>query len=164
MSNDLIAQTIELDIWAGWHQFHLQDDEITLGKDANLWNDKTIRQMLAVGDRFIWIGTARHATVPVKLFLTRQSVTIDQTKYDLVNRCGLDIQTGRIVLGMIEYWPDAYRINAPPGYYEVLVCYAKLNALRGNGLEGDDFYDLFVSPCEGPIDLQTLKDVRPATI
>jgi len=161
MISDLVNQTLEMELWAGWHQFWLQDDDISLGRDADLWNEETVRQMIVVGPRFVWIGTDRHATVPVKLIVSQNPYAKDLDKYDLVNRCGLEIQTGRIVIGGCgDYWPESRRIDVPAGYYEIRIGYGKLDTWRGNGLEGDDFYDVFVSPSKSLIETRTLKDTR----
>ena len=44
------------------------------------------------------------------------------------------------VAGCTDYFPDAARIDLPPGSYRARICYGGLSILNPNDREGDDHY------------------------
>ena len=57
------------------------------------------------------------------------------------------IDSGRIVVaGCTDYYPDAARVEVRPGVYEAIVCYAKLDSLSPDGLDGEDSYHVHLFP------------------
>ena len=81
----------------------------------------------------------------------------DLNHWDRVAECSVEITSGRMVVaGCTDYFPDAARIDLPPGSYRTRVYFGNLSSLSPDGLEGDDHYRVVMWSAEpGPI--QTLK-------
>ncbi|MGQ0543280.1 MAG: hypothetical protein ACT4O9_15765 [Blastocatellia bacterium] len=161
MTVELKEQVVETELFADYFQFYLQDDDISKGNLEDAWTKEAVDRLLAADQFVVGIGTVRNMDVPVRITVTKADLDIDFDKYDLVNRCGLEIWTERIVIaGCTDYFPDALRIEVPAGFYDIRIGYGNLDSIRENGLDGDDFYDVLISPTSGPIEVQTLKDAR----
>ncbi|HEY2866490.1 MAG TPA: hypothetical protein VGJ02_05315 [Pyrinomonadaceae bacterium] len=154
-------QVIEAQLFADYFQFYLQDDDIRKGNLENVWTEDTVNRLLAV-DRFaVHIGTVRNMFVPVTVNITGNEGIFLYDRYDLVNRCGLEIETGRIVIaGCVDNFQKARRIEMLPGFYVLTIGYGNLDSLSDDGLDGDDFYDIFITPADNMVDVSTLKDTR----
>jgi hypothetical protein len=140
-------QTIELTMFADYHQFYLQDDDIRFGDLSNAWTPEATERLLAVADHVVGVGTVRNMNVPVHIAIDSQLPDLDPTKWDRINRTSLVCDTGRIVVaGCTDYFADAKRLEVTPGVYEVLVAYANLGSLSEDGLDGDDSYHIFLAP------------------
>jgi hypothetical protein len=51
------------------------------------------------------------------------------------------VTSGRLVVaGCTDYFPDAARIDVPPGSYRARIYSGNLNSLSDDGLDGDDHY------------------------
>lgn len=161
MQFELKERVVETELFADYFQFYLQDDDHSKENLEDCWDEMAINRLLAI-DRFVaGLGTVRNMNVPVRITFMPDSLNIDFDKYDLVNRCGLEIETGRIVVaGCTDYFADALRIEVPIGYYEMQIGYGNLDSLSADGLDGDDFYDIYISPADCPIEIQTLRDPR----
>lgn len=140
-------QTIELTLFADYHQFYLQDDDIRFGDLSNAWTPEATERLLAVSEHVVGVGTVRNINVPVHVAVDSQLPDLDPSKWDKINRASLACDTGRIVIaGCTDYFPDAKRIQVAPGVYDVLVGYRNLESLSEDGLEGDDSYHVFLAP------------------
>lgn len=138
------------ELFADYHQFYLQDDNIEVGDLSESWTQKTTNAMLAVAPHVIGVGTARNMTVPVTVE-TRDAPPDDSdfAEWDLVNECSLQIETGRIVVaGCTDFWDDAARIGVTPGHYRARIYYGDLDTLSEDGLEGKDHYKVNLWPGE----------------
>ncbi len=152
---------IETRLFADYFQFYLQDDDIEKGNLEDAWTDAASHRQLAVAPFVLGVGTARNMEVPVRVFLGASPTNLDLAQYDLVNRAGLENETGRIVLaGCTDYFPDAIRFDVPIGYLDVVIGYGQLDSLSEDELDGNDFYDVFIVPTESSIKTETLKDTR----
>jgi len=79
--------------------------------------------------------------VPVVVEIADQAPDDDVAQWDQVNECSIDVPSGRlVVVGCTDYFPDAARIDLPPGSYRARIYYGSLGVLNPNGLEGDDHY------------------------
>lgn len=140
-------QTIELHLFADYHQFYLQDDDIRFGDLSNAWTPEATKRLLAVGDHVVGVGTARNMNVPVHISIDSELPKLDPDAWDKINSASLACDTGRIVVaGCTDYFPDAKRLYVAPGIYDVLVAYRNLKSLSEDGLEGDDSYHIFLAP------------------
>jgi len=140
-------QTIELTVFADYHQFYLQDDDERFGNLSDAWTPEATERLLAVSEHVVGIGTVRNMEVPVRIEVGSQLPNLDPSQWDKVNRTSLVCNTGRIVVaGCTDYFPDARRLSVNPGTYDVLVGYKGLLSLSEDGLEGDDSYHIFLAP------------------
>ncbi|MDO9319547.1 MAG: hypothetical protein Q7V56_15300 [Gammaproteobacteria bacterium] len=140
-------QTIELSVFADYHQFYLQDDDERFGNFSDAWTPGATERLLAVAEHVVGIGTVRNMEVAVRIEVGSQLPNLDPSQWDKVNRTSLVCDTGRIVVaGCTDYFPDARRLNVTPGTYDVLVGYKNLQSLSEDGLEGDDSYHIFLAP------------------
>jgi hypothetical protein len=140
-------QTIELSIFADYHQFYLQDDDERFGNLSDAWTPEATDRLMAVAEHVVGIGTVRNMNVPVRIEVGPQLPTLDRSQWDKVNRASLVCDTGRIVVaGCTDYFPDAKRLSVSPGIYDVLVGYKNLESLSEDGLEGADSYHIFLAP------------------
>jgi hypothetical protein len=140
-------QRHDLQLFADYYQFYLQDDDSEYGDLAEAWTDEAMERALAVAPHVVGIGTARHVAVPVTIEIHESRPPIDLSTWDRVNLASLQVDTGRVaVAGCTDYFPDALRIKVAPGAYEVLVCYSGLSSVSNDGLEGDDRYWIALYP------------------
>jgi hypothetical protein len=130
----------QFEIFADYFQFYLQD-ESAKGDLSESWTPEAAHRMLATAPGTIGVGTVRNMNVPVVVEIADAVPDDDTTLWDQVNECTLVVPSGRVVIaGCTDYFPDAARIELPTGTYRARIYYGQLNALRANGLEGDDHY------------------------
>lgn len=136
----------ELELFADYFQFYLQDEKAK-GDLSRSWTEEAIQRLLAIAPETIGVGTVRNTTVPVSVEIQEAEPAEDFDKWDQVNECGSNVPTGRIVIaGCTDYFPDATRIKVQAGCYRARIFYGGLDALRENGLEGDDHYKIVLWP------------------
>lgn len=152
-------QRFEYKLFADYYQFYLQD-QTAAGDLSESWTQEAVARLLAVAPGTIGVGTVRNMTVPVVVEVTDTEPNEDTTEWDQVNECSLEVQSSRIVVaGCTDYFPDAARIEVKPGFYRARVYYGGLNALSGDGLDGDDHYKVVLWPSV-PAPLRVLKQRR----
>ena len=133
-------RSFELSLFADYFQFYIQDEAVT-GDLSQAWNDEAVDRLLALAPGTVGIGTVRNMDVPVTVHILAQEPDDDSPKWDHVVEAGLDVPSGRIVIaGCTDYFPDAMRIEVPPGTYRVRVSYGGLDTLSEDGLDGEDRY------------------------
>jgi hypothetical protein len=153
-------QKIELSLFADYHQFYLQDDDVRFGDLSNAWTPEATERLLAVADHVVGVGTVRNMNVPVHIAIVPQLPYLDPREWDRINRTSLVCDTGRIVVaGCTDYFPDARRVAVAPGVYDVLVAYRDLESLSQDGLDGDDSYHIFLAP-NGMAPNKTMEPTR----
>jgi len=129
-------------IFADYFQFYVQDEPAN-GDLSDAWSDEAVTRLLAVRPGVVGVGTVRNVDVPVSIELLSAEPMAFFAQWDHVVECSLLVQSGRIVVaGCTDYLPDAARIEAMPGTYRVRVCYAGLDSLSPDGLDGNDHYRL----------------------
>ena len=139
----MIIRVCDYELFADYHQFYLQDDDVTKGSLANSWSNEAVQRMLAVAPYSIGIGTVRDMYVQVLVVIHDSRPEIDFSTSDHVMQASLQIVTGRIVIaGCTDCFPDAARIEVDPGIYEALICYNDLDKVFENGSTGNDFYEV----------------------
>ena len=137
---------IELTIFADYHQFYIQDDDDRFGDLSEAWTEEATKNLLAVSDRVVGIGTVRNSDVAVVLETCGELPELAPDQWDRINKTALECETGRLVVaGCTDYFPDAFRLEVEPGTYDLLVGYRNLDAVSPNALEGDDSYHLFIA-------------------
>jgi hypothetical protein len=142
-----MMQRHDLQLFADYHQFYLQDDDSKFGDLSEAWTGEATKRLLAAAPHVVGVGTVRNVEVPVTIEVHDSRPPIDLSTWDQVNLASLQVDTGRVaVAGCTDYLPDALRIKVTPGAYEVLVCYSGLGSISGDGLEGNDRYWIALYP------------------
>jgi hypothetical protein len=88
----------------------------------------------------------------------------DFSAWDQVNECSIDVPSGRLVIaGCTDYFPEAARIDLPPGTYRARIYYGNLNSLTNNGLDGEDHYRIVLwSESPAPVRVLKQRSTHPA--
>lgn len=132
----------QFDLFADYFQFYLQDETVK-GDLSESWTPEAAHRMLATAPGTIGVGTVRNMIVPVTVEIADAAPDDDTSAWDQVNECTLDAPSGRVVIaGYTDYFPDAERIELPPGPCRARIYYGRLNALSADGLQGDDHYKI----------------------
>ena len=135
-----MTQRFEFKLFADYFQFYLQD-ESAHGDLSESWTPEAVERLLAIAPGTIGVGTVRNMVVPVLVEVGDGPSAEDFGQWDQINECSIDVPSGRLVIaGCTDYFPDAARIEVPPGSNRAQLCYGNLNSLSANGLEGDDHY------------------------
>jgi hypothetical protein len=147
-----MTRTFEYRHFADYHQFYLQDEGVE-GNLSDGWTPEAVARDLAVATGTIGAGTIRNATVPVVVEIANGKPDDDLNSWDQVTECSIDVTSGRIVVaGCTDYFPDAARIDVPPGSYRARIYSGNLSSVGADGLDGDDKYRVTLwSAPPGPI-------------
>ena len=86
---------VDLVLFADYHQFYLQDDDLRFGDLSDAWTEEASERMMAVADHVVGIGTARNMDVPVHIYVGTELPNLDPASWDRVNRASLACDTGR---------------------------------------------------------------------
>ena len=150
------TQTQHFELFADYFQFYLQDEAVK-GDLSDSWNEEAVGRLLALAPGTIGVGTVRDMQVPVDVEVRDAPPDDDLDKWDHVNECSFDVQSGRIVIaGCTDYFPETKRLEVPPGTYRARIYYGDLDTLSQNGLEGNDHYRIVLWPSP-PEDMRILK-------
>ena len=140
-------QSFELNLFADYFQFYIQDDDDNYGNLSDAWTQEAVDNLLAVSDHVIGIGTVRNMDVQVFIEITGTLPILNADDWDRINYSTIDCDTGRLVVaGCTDYYPEAKRINVDPGRYKVAIGYKNLDKLSEDKLDGEDSYHLFIAP------------------
>jgi hypothetical protein len=152
-----MRQKFEFNLFADYFQFYLQDESVE-GNLSDCWTKEAVNRLLAVTEGTIGVGTVRNMMVPVVVEIADGEPDEAETpNWDQVNECDLMVKSGRIVVaGCTDHFPDAARIEVPPGSYRVRLYYGDLNSLSENELEGNDHYRIVLWRA-APAPLKVLK-------
>jgi|SRR5579863_1893068 len=158
-----MSRRFEFNLFADYYQFYLKDESVA-GDLSESWTQDAVDRLLAVAPGTVGVGTVRNMNVPVVVEIADGAPPDDDLSvWDQANECDLDVPSGRLAIaGCTDYFPDASRIELPPGSYRARIYYGKLNTLSTNGLEGDDHYKIVLwSAPPGPLKIMKLwtKDV-----
>lgn len=126
---------------ADYHQVVVMDDrDVPFPEHVD---EEDCLRRLTVAPGIVVIHTARNMPVPfaVELLDAPPADLEDGDGWDHVTECSLVVTTGRIVVtGLLEYLPDAPRIDLPPGAYRLRALHRGLGEISPDGLEGRDAY------------------------
>ncbi len=137
---------LEFNLFADYFQFYIQDESAD-GDLSDAWTDDAVEQLFAVGPGVVGIGTVRNMDVPVSVEILEAETAVDLGAWDQVVECTLVTQSANLVIaGCTDYFPDAARIPVAPGIYRLRACYAGLDTLSDDDLEGNDRYHLQLWP------------------
>lgn len=129
-------------LFADYFQFYIQDEDVE-GNLSDSWNDAAVSRLLAVAPGVVGIGTVRNMDVPVSIEVLDSEATLDLDQWDHIVECTLEVASTRLVIaGCTDYFPDAARIPVLPGIYRLRACYADLDSISEDGLDGNDRYHL----------------------
>ena len=144
----------ELTLFADYHQFYIQDENVD-GNLSDAWTDEAVERLIALAPGTVGIGTVRNVVVPVTIAVLEREPSFDADKFDHVVECSIAVESGSIVAaGCTDYFPDAVRIKIPSGPHRVRVSFEDLDSLSADGLEGNDQYHLQLWPSPmGPVDI-----------
>jgi len=143
---DPLDQRVELELFADYYQFYLQDEQAK-GDLSQAWTEQAVERLMALAPATVGVGTVRNMTVPVTIEVRRSEPADDLEAWDQVNDCSIEVSSGRLVVaGCTDYFPDARRVVVPPGCYRVRLFYGKLDRLSEDELEGDDLYRVVLWP------------------
>ncbi len=147
-----MSQRFEFTLFADYFQFYLQDEAVE-GDLSEGWTQEAVDRLLAIAPGKIGVGTVRNMNVPVVVEIAEFAPDNDVSQWDRVNECDFEVQSSRVVIaGCTDYFPDAARIDLPPGSYRARVYYGKLKTLSPDGLDGDDHYKIVLwSAPSGPV-------------
>ena len=85
--------------------------------------------------------------VPVEIRVEESEPPLDLDAYDHVAETSVDFPSGQLVVaGNADYWPDAARIEVAAGTHRVRALYSGLGTVSGDGLEGEDAYEVVLWP------------------
>ena len=133
-------------LFADYFQFYIQDEDVG-GNLSDSWNEDAVSRLLAVAPGIVGVGTVRNMDVPVSVEVLDSEAGTDFDQWDHVVECTLEVSSTRLVIaGCTDYFPDAERISVAPGTYRLRACYADLNTLSEDGLNGSDRYHVQLWP------------------
>lgn len=134
----------EFQLFADYHQFYIQD-EAADGNLSEAWTPDAVERLLALAPGVVGIGTVRNTDVPVIIEVLDDEPGKEFDVLDQVVECSISISSGVIVVaGCTDYFPDAARVEVPPGNYRVRANFAGLNSVSDDGFTGNDQYHLQV--------------------
>ncbi len=133
-------------LFADYFQFYLQDENAPyIGEGA--WNREATERMLAVAPGALAVGTVRNVDVPVTVEVLQSEPREDFENWDHVTECGLEIQSGKLVVaGCTDYFPDAARIKVPAGRYRARICGGGFETVAEHWDSGEDVYRVQLWP------------------
>jgi hypothetical protein len=116
-----MSQRFEFKLFADYYQFYLQDESVS-GDLSESWTQDAVDRLLAVAPGKIGVGTVRNMNVPVVVEVADVAPDDDLSVWDQANECDLVALSGRLVIaGCTDYFPDASRIELPPGSYRARI-------------------------------------------
>ena len=145
-------------LFADYFQVHICDDG-SGGDLSDAWTDEASSRGLAAADGIIGISTARNVDVPVTVSISADAPDV-LPEADSIVEADLECTSGRlVVMGCTDYYPDARRLEVPPGWYRVRSTAHGLGSVREQWLKAADEYriDLWPTAPTG------LKVVQPHT-
>src|SRR6188508_1566944 len=120
----------KFELFADYFQFYVQDDLEGIGDLSETWTQEAVDRLLAVAPGTVGVGTVRNVTVPVDIEWSDSEPDESHDAWDLIVDCSLEVTSGRVVVaGCTDYFPDAARLDVPPGTYHVRVYYGGLDTL-----------------------------------
>jgi hypothetical protein len=122
----MLKEKYELDLFADYYQFYLQDEQAD-GDLSDSWTEQATTDLFALTLGTIGIGTVSNSDVPATVEVHNSEPEHDFDEWDRIIECSIDVPSGRIVVaGCTDYFPDAARISVEPGVYQARVFMANL--------------------------------------
>lgn len=135
----------ELNVFADYNSFMVQDETARLEPDR-AWTKALITDTIAAREGVIGIGTARRTTVPVILDVRSDSPDEDFDDWDHITEAGLHVESGKVIVSMLDYSDAIPRTMVPPGSYTARVYAKGFGTISSDGIHGDDRYHVVLWP------------------
>lgn len=130
-------------LFAEYFQFYVRDAASDDMPPVH-WNPDDESNMVIVSDTVIAVRTVRELDVCVAVeILSQKPNDEDMDEWDHVVECGLELSSGKLTLGNVS--DDELSLNSmevEPGFYGMRIYFGSLDAIDGEGFEGDDSYHL----------------------
>src|SRR5882724_1443101 len=124
-TKDFVVVTLhsEYIIMAECWQFWLCDENADI--ESGDWTTEGGRDLLAVGQGSIFVGTIDNSFVNVQVEVRDVEPVDDLEEWDHVTECSIEVRSGRLAIGGITDSLDrAARINLNPGVYRTRIHYS----------------------------------------
>lgn len=151
----MMSRQFAFDVFADFHQFYVQDGGIFPDAPTD-WTDDDIQRRVKAIEHVVVICPLRNMAVPVVLELHDSEPVVNQSDYDHVVRCSLELPTGELQVYECT-GGEVLRQSVAPGRYAVLALFSGLSTIDEMGLEGDDTYRLLLWPTASALPLSVLK-------
>ncbi|WP_205660948.1 SMI1/KNR4 family protein [Amycolatopsis vastitatis] len=135
----------ELDVFADYNSFMVQDETARFEPDR-AWTKALITDMIAARDGVIGVGTARRTTVPVILDVRSEAPDDNFESWDHVTEAGLHVESGDVIVSMLDYSDSVPRTAVPAGDYMTRVYARGFSTISSDGIHGDDLYHVVLWP------------------
>jgi len=134
----------QLEVFADYHQFYLWDAGVEPSAPED-YTDDDVRRRVKVAPNVVVVQPLRNMTVPVDLEMHATDPGYEQSRWDHIAECSLDLPTGRLQVHECT-GPVRLDLEVTPGTYAVRILFAGLDTLSDDGLEGSDRYRIDVWP------------------
>jgi hypothetical protein len=136
---------VELDVFADYNSFMVQDETARFDPDR-AWTKALITDMIAARQGVIGVGTARRTTVPVILDVRSEAPDDSFDGWDHITESGLHVESGKVIVSMLDYSDAIPRTEVPAGEYTARVYAKGFRTISSDGLHGDDLYYVVLWP------------------
>ena len=134
-------------VYAGYHQFYLQDESPIGSTGADdFWTKESYQNMIATNPGIIGVGTASYGKVPVKVGIFESQPNEDYQQWDHIAEASLELRSGQL---LVCGCPDGEvgRIALEPSTYRLRIYYGSLDTV-GDDETGDDYYRVAIWPAD----------------
>jgi hypothetical protein len=138
---------LSVTVFADYFQFYLWDPEAD-PKAPEDWTDQNVSDRMRIGPSIVVVCPARNTKVPVTVEVFDSDPGIDLDAWDHVAEATLETRSGLVQVHECTGGPvGEFRVQ--PGAYRLRACFAGLDSLSDNGLDGDDWYHVTLWPDSG---------------
>jgi hypothetical protein len=134
----------KFELFADYHQFYVWDAGVDPRAPEDYTNED-VRRLVKVAPNIVVIQPVRSTTVPVQLEICSEDPGFDESQWDHIAECALELPTGKLQVHECTGGP-VLDLEVAPGWYWVRVLFAGLGTLSYDGLEGDDYYRIVLWP------------------
>jgi hypothetical protein len=132
------------ELFADYHQFYVWDAGAKPQAPED-YTEEDVRRLVKVAPNVVVIQPVRNMTVSVELALCVDDPGFDETRWDHVAECALELPTGKLQVHECTGGP-VLDLNVAPGSYRLRALFSGLGTLSEDGLEGEDYYALVLWP------------------
>lgn len=136
--------SIEFEIFADYHQIFI-DGSGTKDMSEYVVSDDDIKERLYTDRGLLVVQTCRDIETRIKFDVCDIKPEAETSRWDHMVQCGFEVTSGSIsVFGSTDFVDDYHKIPMESGVYGVFVCYSGLGTISEDGLDGDDYYHIFL--------------------
>lgn len=123
-------------VFADYHQFYVWDSGSAPVVPVD-YTDDDVKRMVKVAPNVLVVQPTRDMDVPVELEVHARDPGFDETVWDHVAECSLDLPTGQL---QVHECTGGAVLDLPvaPGTYQARILFAGLDSLSDDGLDGSD--------------------------